>query len=115
MLKITFENYMSFIEKTMKIKLFSYQKEFLKQYYKNFLKNKKEEKNMKEFVIVGDTETSQGCLVCLCGADYKRACEILERILYNPTPNDLLSIKGHSNLRIEEVASENCWWHGNLD
>jgi hypothetical protein len=39
----------------------------------------------------------------------------LYRMLNNPTDNDKRIIRGHTNLRIEEVSEEDCWWNGKLD
>lgn len=69
---------------------------------------------MSDFVIVGDTDKYEGCLVCVCGT-YDNANKILHRMLNNPTENDKKIMNGHSNLRIEEVPEEDCWWRGNCD
>ena len=42
---------------------------------------------MSDFVIVGDTDKYEGCLVCVCGT-YDNANKILHRMLNNPTEND---------------------------
>lgn len=68
-----------------------------------------------EYIIVSDIEKYKGCLVCVCGESEDRANEILERMTNNPTENDKAISKGHTNLRIEKVPKENCWWNGNLD
>lgn len=69
---------------------------------------------MNDHVIVGDTEQFKGCLVCVCGT-YAHAEEVLHRMLTNPNQNDKGLMKGHHNLRIEEVPEKDCWWHGNCD
>ena len=69
---------------------------------------------MGDYVIAGDTERYNDCLVCVCGT-FERATEVLNRMLNNPTENDKRLIQGHHNLRIEEVPEKNCWWHGNCD
>lgn len=69
---------------------------------------------MNDYVIVGDTERYEGCLVCVCGT-LKTATAELIRMLNNPTENDKILMQGHNNLRIEEVSEEDCWWHRNCD
>lgn len=68
-----------------------------------------------EYIIKGDTEKFNDCLVFTCGESKERAEEILNRILTNPTENDKRIIKGHTNLRIAECPKEKCWWNGNCD
>lgn len=68
-----------------------------------------------DYVIVGDTEQYQGCLVCIVGNTYEKANEVLNRMLNNPTENDKQLMRDHTNFRIEFVEEEDCWWHGNLD
>lgn len=70
---------------------------------------------MSEYIIVGDTEKYKDCLVCPCGASLDRAKEILDRMINNPTENDKVITKGHTNLRIKEVPEESCWWNNSLD
>lgn len=69
---------------------------------------------MNDHVIVGDTESYEGCLVCVCGT-LDHAEEVLHRMLTNPNKNDKALMKGHSNLRIEEVPEKDCWWQRNCD
>ena len=69
---------------------------------------------MGDYVIIGDTKSYDGCLVCVCGT-FERATEVLNRMLTNPTDNDKRLMDGHHNLRITEVPEEDCWWHGNCD
>lgn len=64
----------------------------------------------KRYVIVGDTETSNGCLVMTCGASKERADEVLQKLLSDPNEQDKMMIEGHTNLRVEEVDSSDCWW-----
>lgn len=68
-----------------------------------------------EYIIKGDTENFNDCLVFTCGTSLERAKEILDRILNNPTENDKRIIRGHKNLRIAEIEDEKCWWNGNCD
>ena len=70
---------------------------------------------MNDYVIVGDTKNYDGCLVFVCGPSIDHANEVLHRMLNNPNENDKILIKGHSNLRIEEIPEKDCWWHGNCD
>lgn len=67
-----------------------------------------------EYIIVGDTEKYTGCLIYTCGGSKERAEKALERILNNPTEYDLHCIKGHKNLRIEEIPERECWWNDPL-
>ena len=64
-----------------------------------------------EYIIVGDTERYDGCLVCLAGQTRKKAEQILDRMLNNPDHHDLACMKGHTNFRIEEVESKYAWWN----
>lgn len=68
-----------------------------------------------EYIIVGDTQNYNGCLICVCGESKDRAEETLERMTTRPTENEIRMIEGHTNLRIKEVPKSNCWWNGNLD
>lgn len=70
---------------------------------------------MNEYIIIGDTERYEGCLVCVCGTSLDWANKVLDRMLNNPTDNDKLLMQGHTNLRVKEVPPEDCWWNGNLD
>lgn len=69
---------------------------------------------MSDYVIIGDTETYNDCLVYVCGT-IERATEVLYRMLTNPTKNDRNLLKTHHNLRIASVPEEDCWWKGNCD
>lgn len=66
---------------------------------------------MSEYIIIGDTRNYKGCLVCVCGADKGNAEKVLLRMQKNPTDNDKEIAKGHTNLRIKEVAAKDCWWN----
>lgn len=68
-----------------------------------------------EYIIKGDTERFDSCLVCVCGNSLKEAEKSLSRMINNPTENDKRLIKDHTNLRIEEVADKDCWWNFNCD
>ena len=68
-----------------------------------------------EYIIKGDTEEFEDCLVLVCGASLEHAKQVLNRILTNPNDNDKKIIRCHKNLRIKEVSDEQCWWNGNCD
>ena len=70
-------------------------------------------KMMKEYIIVGDSEHYEGCLIYTCGADREKAEEYLDRIIYSPTDNDIKATEGMTNLRIKEVSEEEEWWSDN--
>ena len=65
----------------------------------------------KEYIIVGDTDKYEGCLVYTCGTDRAHAEEVLDRMVTNPTKDDLANLAKHHNLRVEEVESKDCWWN----
>lgn len=56
-----------------------------------------------DYIIVGDTERFDGCLICVAGKTKERADEVLNRMLTNPTKNDKRLMGGHRNMRIKEV------------
>lgn len=64
-----------------------------------------------EYIIVGDTEKYEGCLIYTCGKSLEHAEDVLNRMLNAPTNNDLMVSKEHTNLRVEEVDSSKCWWN----
>lgn len=66
---------------------------------------------MKEYIIVGDTASYNNCLVTVVHGDRHFAEKVLERMLYAPTDNDLILMRGHKNLRIEEVVEKDQWWN----
>ena len=68
-----------------------------------------------EYIIKGDTEKYEDCLLLVCGASKSHAEDVLNRLLNNPTDNDKRLIKDHINLRIAEVDDKDCWWNGYLD
>lgn len=63
-----------------------------------------------DYIIIGDTEQFDGCLICVAGKTKECAEETLKRMLTNPTDNDKRLMFGHRNLRIKEVPAEKCWW-----
>lgn len=67
--------------------------------------------NMKEYIIVGDTEKFGTCLVTLGGRTEESVKARLKTMLECPTDVDLKLIKGFKNLRIEEVEEKDQWWN----
>lgn len=63
-----------------------------------------------DYIIEGDTERFEGCLICVAGNTKEYAEKLLNRMLTNPTENDKRLMNGHRNLRIKEVPAEKCWW-----
>ena len=70
---------------------------------------------MNEYIIIGDTEQYEGCLVFLCGSSFEHAQRVLHQILNNPTEDDKKSMDGLRNFRIKEVNEEDCWWNYGCD
>ena len=68
-----------------------------------------------EYYIVGDKGEHKDCLVCLCGNNFDHAEEVLYRLTHEPTRSELKIIDEHTNLRIEEEKSEDCWWNYGCD
>lgn len=66
---------------------------------------------MTEHIIVGDTKSYKDCLVTVVHGDRAAAEKVLERMLYAPTDNDCILMKGHKNLRIKEVEEKDQWWN----
>ena len=64
-----------------------------------------------EYVIVGDTEEYNGCLIYVIKGNFEMAEQILNRMLNNPTENDKRSMKGYINIHIEGVDKCDCWWN----
>lgn len=60
------------------------------------------------YIIVGDTEKYKDCLVSVIYGDMDYANEVLNRMLNNPTKNDLILTEGMSNLRVEDDGHG--WW-----
>ena len=68
-----------------------------------------------EYIIKGDTDEFDDCLVYVCGPSEETAKEALHRMLTNPTENDKSIMKGHRNFRIVKVPESTCWWNYNND
>lgn len=61
------------------------------------------------YIIVGDHEKYGACLASVIYGDMDYAKKVLDRMVNNPTENDLVLISGMTNLRIEEDDGER-WW-----
>lgn len=70
---------------------------------------------MTEYIIVGDNQDYNGCLIYVCGTDQSWAEQVLQRMLNHPTENDIKSMGSCTDLRVEEVLPENCWWNDTTD
>lgn len=68
----------------------------------------------KEYIIVGDTDKHKDCLIYICGT-YENAKRCLNRMLNNPNYNDIKIMDNHTNFRIKEVLSKDCWWNYGTD
>lgn len=68
-----------------------------------------------EYNIVGDTKDYKGCLIATCGKSEERAKEALNRLLTNPSESEKMMMKGYTNLRIEKVDGDKCWWNEGCD
>ena len=62
-----------------------------------------------DYIIIGDTEQFNDCLICVAGKTKESAEETLNRMLKNPTESDMQLMDGHRNLRIKEVPEEKCF------
>lgn len=59
-----------------------------------------------EYIIAGDTEKYKGCLIYCCGNSKETAEKRLNIIL-----NDNKYTDKYTNIRIETVPKEECWWN----
>ena len=66
---------------------------------------------MTEYIIIGDTEKYEGCLVTVVHGTRERAEERLEQMLTAPTANDKILMEGHTNFRIKDVEEKDQWWN----
>lgn len=66
---------------------------------------------MSEYIIVGDTDKYEECLVYTCGKNKENAEKALNKLLHNPDATDEHFRKDHRNFRILEVSDESCWWN----
>lgn len=63
------------------------------------------------YIIVGDTEKYEGCLVYTVAGDREFAEQVLNKIKTQPTDLDKAVLKTHKNLRVEETKPEDEWWN----
>ena len=70
---------------------------------------------MNEYIIIGDTAEFGACLVYVCGTSRPWAEKTLHKMLTDPTERDKEILQTHSNLRVEEVPAEDCWWNFGTD
>ena len=63
------------------------------------------------YIIVGDTERFNDCLVTVVYGGLEDAKRVLDRMLNNPNEHDKQNMKGHKNFRIEFCEAKNCWWN----
>ena len=68
-----------------------------------------------EYVIVGENEVFDNCLVCVIGESRTKAEGVLHRMLNDPSGNDKRIIGDLVNLHIMAVDKKDCWWHDNCD
>ncbi len=68
-----------------------------------------------EYIIVGDTERYDECLIYTGFKTRESAEQVVQRMLNDPTENDKSIAKGHTNLRVKEVKLEDCWWYSYTD
>ena len=66
-------------------------------------------KRYRNYIIVGDTEKYGRCLVYVCASE-EDANRTLERMSTNPDALDKKIMKTHTNLRVDKVEDESCWW-----
>ena len=64
-----------------------------------------------EYIIVGDTEKYNDCLIYVCGKNKQRANDVLARMLHTPNEQDKAEMKKHKNIRVKEVNDNDCWWN----
>lgn len=60
------------------------------------------------YIIVGEHEKFGTCLISVINGDMELANKTLDRLVNNPTNDDLFLISGISNLRIKEDEG---WWN----
>lgn len=67
---------------------------------------------MKEYIVVGDTEKYDACLVKICrGMNKEQAEKVLERMLNNPDKHDKKLMEGHTNFRLILTEEKDQWWN----
>lgn len=63
-----------------------------------------------EYVIVGDTKEYEGCLIYCCGNSKEATKKTLNEVLSEKRYTDEFT-----NIRIETVPKEDCWWNNKLN
>ena len=63
------------------------------------------------WIIVGDTDKYEGCLVYTINGGKELAEQVLDRMMNNPNKEDLRVRETHRNLRIKETKPEDEWWN----
>lgn len=63
------------------------------------------------WIIIGDTSEYKDCLVCVCHLNKTEAEKVLDRMINNPTQNDLACIGKCTNLRLKNTKPEEEWWN----
>ena len=64
-----------------------------------------------EYTIIGDTKKYGPCLIYVCGKKRETAERVLDRMMNHPDEIDLMSMKGVTNIRINEVEEKQAWWN----
>jgi hypothetical protein len=72
---------------------------------------KPEDRPKYDYIIVGDTDEYDGCLVYVCSGRKEFAESVLERMLTEPTEQDKRELERFRNLRVEAVEREKAWWN----
>ena len=68
-----------------------------------------------DWIIIGDIDKYQGCLIATCGKNLDNAEKSLNRMIKDPNDNDKRLIEGYKNLRLKLVKPDDCWWRYGLD
>jgi len=63
------------------------------------------------WIIVGDTDKYEGCLVYTIMGGRDLAEKVLDRIKNNPDDEDRRMMQTHHNFRIEETKPSEEWWN----
>ena len=66
---------------------------------------------MTEYIIVGDNANGKEILIHRVCGDKSVGQTSLEKLKVNPTKYDLECMAGLTNIRLKEVAAEDCWWN----
>ena len=63
------------------------------------------------WIIVGDTPDYDDCLVTVCYMNEEESRKVLDRMINNPTKDDLELIGRHTNLRLKHTEPKDEWWN----